>query len=57
MRNDIDAEMIMAIFTALINIDTLKEIGLQYFPQVLEYLTKFIMEGLIFLINRNISRF
>ena len=49
MRNDIDAEMIMAIFTALINIDTHKEeIGLQYFPQVLEYLTKFIMEGLIF---------
>jgi AcrR family transcriptional regulator len=49
IRNDIDAEMIMAIFTALINIDTHKEeIGLQYFPQVLEYLTKFIMEGLIF---------
>ena len=49
MRNDIDAEMIMAIFTALINIDTHKEeIGLQYFPQILEYLAEFIMEGLIF---------
>jgi AcrR family transcriptional regulator len=48
IRNDIDAEMIMAIFTALINIDTHKEeIGLQYFPQVLEYLAEFIMEGLI----------
>ena len=48
MRNDIDAEMIMAIFTALINIDTHKEeIGLQYFPQILEYLAEFIMEGLM----------
>ena len=47
MRNDIDAEMIMAIFTALINIDTHKEeIGLQYFPQILEYLAEFIMDGL-----------
>lgn len=48
MRNDIDAEMIMAIFAALINVDTHKEeIGLQYFPHVLEYLAEFIMKGLM----------
>lgn len=47
MRSDIDAEIIMAIFAALINIDTHKEeIGLQYFPLVLEYLGKFVMKGL-----------
>lgn len=47
MRNDIDAEMIMAIFGALINVDTHKEeVGLQYFPQVLEYLAEFTMRGL-----------
>ena len=48
MRNDIDAEMIMAIFAALINIDTHKEeVGLQYFPHVLEYLGEFVMKGLM----------
>ncbi|UZQ50039.1 TetR/AcrR family transcriptional regulator [Clostridium kluyveri] len=48
MRNDIDAEMIMAIFSALVNIETHKEeIGLRYFPQVLEYLAEFTMEGLM----------
>lgn len=48
MRNDIDAEMIMAIFTALINVDTHKEeVGLQYFPHVLEYLAEFAMKGLM----------
>jgi AcrR family transcriptional regulator len=47
MRADIDVEMIMAIFAALINIDTHKEeVGLQYFPQVLDYLTGFVMKGL-----------
>jgi len=40
--------MIMAIFTAIINIDTHKEeVGLQYFPQVLEYLAEFTIKGLI----------
>jgi len=48
MRSDIDAEMIMAIFAALINIDTHKEeVGLQYFPHVLEYLAEFTMKGLM----------
>ena len=48
MRNDIDAEMIMAIFGALINVDTQKEeVGLQYFPHVLEYLEEFTMKGLM----------
>lgn len=46
-RGDIDAEMIMAIFGAIINIDTHKEeIGLQYFPQILEYVTEFVINGL-----------
>lgn len=48
MRNDIDCEIIMAIFTAVINIDTHKdEIGIQYFPQILDYLAEFIIKGLI----------
>lgn len=47
MRDDIDCELIMVIFTALINIDTHKEeIGIQYFPQVLDYLAEFVMKGL-----------
>lgn len=47
MRKDIEAEMIMAIFGALINVDTHKEeIGLQYFPQILDYLAEFVMKGL-----------
>lgn len=48
MRSDIDAEMIMAIFAALINIDTHKEeIGLKYFPEVQEHLTGFVLKGLM----------
>ena len=48
MRSDINSEMIMAIFTAIITIETHKEeIGLQYFPQILEYLTEFTMKGLL----------
>lgn len=47
MRDDIDCELIMAIFTALITIETHKEeIGFQYFPQILDYLTEFTMKGL-----------
>jgi AcrR family transcriptional regulator len=47
MRSDIDVDMIMAMFLALINIDTHKEeIGFAYFPQVLEYLTEFVIDGL-----------
>jgi Transcriptional regulator len=47
IRKDIDGQLIMAFFMALINIDTHKEeIGLQYFPQIMDYLTEFIMKGL-----------
>lgn len=47
LRNDIDSEMIMAIFTAIITVETHKEeIGLPYFPQVLDYLIEFTMKGL-----------
>lgn len=47
MRKDIDSELIMAIFTAIINIDTHKEeIGLQYFPHLLDYFAEFVMKGL-----------
>lgn len=47
MRKDINSGMIMAIFTALINIDTHKEeIGLEYFPQIMDYIAEFIMNGL-----------
>jgi AcrR family transcriptional regulator len=47
MRNDIDCELIMAFFISLINIDTHKEeIGVQYFPHVLDYLAEFVINGL-----------
>ena len=47
MRNDIDCELIMAIFSALINIDTHKEeIGIGYFPRILDYLVEFVIKGL-----------
>ena len=47
MRADIAAEMIMALFSAVIVIDLHKdEIGFQYFPQIQMHLTDFIMHGL-----------
>lgn len=47
MRNDISKEMIMMIFAAIINVDTHKEeIGIEYFPQLMDYMTEFIMKGL-----------
>lgn len=47
MRSDIDSKMIMMIFGAIINIDTHKEeIGLAYFPDILNYITEFIIKGL-----------
>lgn len=47
MRKDINSELIMAIFITLINIDTHKEeIGIQYFPQILDYMAEFVMKGL-----------
>jgi len=48
MRNDIDAEMIMAIFSALVVVETHKdEIGIKYFPHLIEYLSEFTMNGLV----------
>ena len=47
MRGDIEATMIMAIFSAFINIDLHKEeIGVQYFPELMEHMGAFIMRGL-----------
>jgi len=48
MRNDIAPEMIMAIFKSLVNVETHKdEIGFQYFPEVLNHLSSFVMNGLM----------
>lgn len=47
MRADIDSRMIMMIFAAIINVDTHKEeIGLEFFPALLETLTDLILKGL-----------
>jgi AcrR family transcriptional regulator len=47
MRSDISSEMIMAIFGAIIRIGYHKEeIGLQYFPELQDYLTDFVLKGL-----------
>ncbi len=47
MRSDIDPEMIMAIFAAIINVDMHKEeIGLEYFPALMDHLTEYVMRGL-----------
>jgi hypothetical protein len=48
IRDDLDDGMIMAIFNAIPYVDIHKsEIGIQYFPQILLYITKFIMKGLM----------
>ena len=48
MRSDIDSKMIMMIFAAIINVDTHKEeIGLEYFPDLLEQMTELIMKSLM----------
>jgi AcrR family transcriptional regulator len=47
MRSDIDSEMIMAIFGAIIRIGHYKEeIGLRYFPELQDHLTDFVLKGL-----------
>lgn len=48
MRSDIDSKMIMMIFASIINVDTHKEeIGLEYFPELLEQMTELIMNSLV----------
>jgi len=47
MRTDIDSKMIMMLFAGIINIDTHKEeIGLEYFPKLLEIMTELVVNGL-----------
>ena len=47
MRADIDSNMIMMMFAALINIDTHKdEIGMEYFPELLNLLTELLIKSL-----------
>lgn len=47
MRTDIDSEMIMAMFGAIIKIGFYKEeIGLKFFPRLQDYLTEFLLQGL-----------
>jgi len=48
IRDDIDSTMIMKIFTAIMNVDVHKEeIGIEYFPQLLNVMTELIMESLM----------
>lgn len=48
IRADIDSDIVMAIFAAIVNVDTHKEeIGLNYFPALMGYLTEFVMNGLL----------
>ncbi len=47
IRSDINSDMIMALFNAIIVIDEHKQdIGLQFFPEIQGYLTEFILAGL-----------
>ena len=47
IRADMDCALIMAIFASIINIDTRKEeVGIQYFPKILDYLAEFVIKGL-----------
>ena len=53
IRNDMDADMIMALFNAAIVIDVHKEeIGVQYFPEIQGHLVKFIIDGLAISANQ-----
>jgi len=48
IRQDIDPKMIMAFFVSIINMDTHKEeIGVQFFPELIDYMAEFAMKGLM----------
>ena len=47
MRSDIDSKMIIKVFEAVINVDTHKdELGMEYFPGLLDIMTDLILKGL-----------
>lgn len=47
IREDIDMDLLPAFFDSLVYIDTHKdEIGIQHFPQLIQYLAEFIIQGL-----------
>ncbi|WP_136605482.1 TetR/AcrR family transcriptional regulator [Paenibacillus dokdonensis] len=47
IREDIDEDLLPAFFDSLVYIDMHKdEIGIQHFPQIIQYLAEFIMQGL-----------
>jgi AcrR family transcriptional regulator len=47
IRKDLSDELISAMLTSILYIDIHKsEIGIQHFPQILRYMTEFIMKGL-----------
>lgn len=47
IRPDINSDMIMAIFGVILMVDEHKEdIGLQFFPEIQQYLTQFVLAGL-----------
>jgi AcrR family transcriptional regulator len=47
MRSDLSPELVMAVFSSIITVELHKEeVGIQYFPQVLDLLTEFVMKGL-----------
>lgn len=47
IRDDIDDELLFAFFNSLAYIEShKKDIGIQHFPQIIEYFVEFIMKGL-----------
>ncbi len=47
IRTDIDDEMINALFSSIFYIDIHKtEIGIRFFPQIMQYIAEFVMKGL-----------
>ncbi len=52
IRSDIDDDLLAALFDSLAYIDSHKEdIGIQYFPELIQYHVEFIMKGLTSEIN------